>query len=190
MRYVDGTDLAGLLEERAARARSGRSRSARPGRRCARRRPPARPRPPGRQAGQRPDRRSGRALLPLRLRPRPSGSAADSRLTATPLRRDHRLHRARADRTRATSTGGPTSTRSPASSTNASPARRRSAGRADGDPVRPQYRPRPPCTSADPTSPTRSTRSSRGPRERPGRALPHLRRAHRPAAGSARTQRP
>ena len=93
----------------------------------ARRRPRARARPPRRQARQRPDRREGgRPRLPGRLRPDQAGVLGLRAHRDRPVRRHRRLRRPRADRARAGRPGRPTSTRSPASSTSASPGRRRS----------------------------------------------------------------
>ncbi len=81
-------------ERRPARARA-RARPARAGRGRARRRAPPRSRPPRRQAGEHPRRRDG-PRLPGRLRPREARGVREQPHARFALRRDDRLHRARA----------------------------------------------------------------------------------------------
>ena len=99
MRYVAGSDLARRITREGQLEPEHAVRADRPGRQRARRDPRRRPRPPRRQAGQRPaERRSrGRARLHHRLRRRPQRRHPVRADPDRPLRRHPRLRRPGAD---------------------------------------------------------------------------------------------
>ena len=178
-----GSGPQGAAAARPARAAGG-DRDPRPGGERARRGPRARPRPPRREALQRPARhrrrpRRLRPRLPGGLRPHEAGRRRDRDRRRRPPDGDDRLRRARADRRRATSTGAPTSTRSAACSTNASRASRRSgASRTSRSSSRTSRRSRRRSAPSGRSFRLRSTRSS------PGRSPRIPSSATRPAASS------
>ena len=103
MRFVDGLDLREILKREGAAERRARRRPRRADRECPRCSARTRPRPPRRQAGQRPraEGGNGRARLPLRLRSRQAPRLGREPHGGAGPRRHDRVHLPRADRGRA-----------------------------------------------------------------------------------------
>ena len=99
MRFVDGLDLREILKREGALSADRAGRSRRSDRERPRLGTRTRPRPPRRQAGQRPRAPDGRrrARLPVRLRPRQARRLGQQPHRGAGLRRHDRVHLARAD---------------------------------------------------------------------------------------------
>ena len=181
MRLVEGSDLKvvlrdGPLEPARAVADPGADRGR------TRRRSRARARAPRRQALERAARRAG-ARLPGRLRPEPLPRRRRQHRSARPGRSAPPTTSPPSRSAARRSTAAPTSTRSAACSTSASPASRRSA-------VAPtRRRCSPSSRTTRPTLPGLEQVLPEGPRQGPRRPLPDLRRTRRGRPRGARDPR-